>query len=54
MYNVLKRDGKIASFDLSKISSAITQAFEACNKQYNSNNIDFLAPKDTAEFEPKI
>ncbi len=54
MYNVVKRDGKIASFDLSKISSAITQAFEACNKQYNSNIIDFLALKVTAEFEPKI
>ncbi len=54
MYNVVKRDGKIASFDLNKISSAITQAFEACNKQYNSNIIDFLALKVTAEFEPKI
>ena len=54
MYNVLKRDGKIASFDLAKISSAITQAFEACNKQYNANIIDFLALKVTAEFEPKI
>lgn len=54
MYNVVKRDGKIASFDLSKISAAITQAFEACNKQYNSNVIDFLALKVTAEFEPKI
>ena len=54
MYNVVKRDGKIASFDLNKISSAITQAFEACNKQYNANIIDFLALKVTAEFEPKI
>ena len=54
MYNVVKRDGKIASFDLSKISAAITQAFEACNKQYNANIIDFLALKVTAEFEPKI
>ena len=54
MYNVVKRDGKIASFDLGKISAAITQAFEACNKQYNANIIDFLALKVTAEFEPKI
>ena len=54
MYNVVKRDGKIASFDLKKISEAITQAFDACNKQYNSNIIDFLALKVTAEFEPKI
>ena len=54
MYNVVKRDGKIASFDLKKISDAITQAFDACNKQYNANIIDFLALKVTAEFEPKI
>ena len=54
MYNVVKRDGKIVSFDLTKISSAITQAFEACKKQYNADIIDFLALKVTAEFEPKI
>ena len=54
MYNVIKRDGKIVSFDLQKISTAITQAFEACNKQYNNDIIDFLALKVTAEFEPKI
>ncbi|MBQ4572986.1 MAG: ribonucleoside triphosphate reductase [Clostridia bacterium] len=54
MYNVVKRDGKIASFDLKKISEAITLAFDACNKQYNSDIIDFLALKVTAEFEPKI
>ncbi len=54
MYNVIKRDGKIASFDLAKISTAIKQAFEACNKQYNDDVIDFLALKVTAAFEPKI
>ncbi len=54
MYNVLKRDGKMVSFDLSKISTAIQQAFDACNRQYNPDIIDFLALKVTAEFEPKI
>ena len=54
MYNVLKRDGKMVSFDLSKISTAISQAFDACNRQYNPDIIDFLALKVTAEFEPKI
>ena len=29
MYQVIKRDGKIAEFDLSKINVAITRAFEA-------------------------
>ena len=54
MYNVLKRDGKLVSFDIKKIADAITLAFDACNKQYNPDVIDFLALKVTAEFEPKI
>ena len=54
MYNVVKRDGKLVSFDLSKISGAIALAFDACQKQYNQDIIDFLALKVTAEFEPKI
>ncbi len=54
MYNVIKRDGKQVAFDLSKISTAITQAFDACNRQYTTDIIDFLALKVTAEFEPKI
>ena len=54
MYNVKKRDGKIADFDLKKISDAITMAFEAQDKEFNENIIDFLALKVTADFEPKI
>ena len=54
MYNVVKRDGKIVGFDLHKIRDAITKAFDACQKQYNSDMVDFLALKVTAEFEPKI
>ena len=54
MYQVIKRDGKTVEFDIAKIAKAIKQAFEACNKQYNDNIIDFLALKVTANFEPKI
>ena len=54
MYQVKKRDGKITSFDLGKISDAITQAFEAQNKQYHPSVIDFHSLKVTADFEPKI
>lgn len=54
MYSVLKRDGKIVDFDLSKITEAITRAFEAQEKQYHPGVIDFLALKVTSEFEPKI
>ena len=54
MYRVLKRDGKIVDFDLSKISTAITQAFEAQGRQYVPSVIDFLSLKVTADFEEKI
>ncbi len=54
MYQVLKRDGTITDFDISKISVALTKAFEAQNKQYHPSIIDFLALKVTADFEPKI
>ncbi|MBQ8416725.1 MAG: ribonucleoside triphosphate reductase, partial [Clostridia bacterium] len=54
MYNVIKRDGRPVNFDLTKISTAITHAFEACNKEYNQDIIDFLALKVTADFSSKI
>ncbi len=54
MYNVIKRDGKIVDLDLSKIGGAIEQAFDACQKQYHKDIIDFLVLKVTAEFEPFI
>ncbi len=54
MYKVKKRDGKLVEFELSKITEAITQAFEAENMQYHPSVIDFLGLKVTADFEPKI
>ena len=54
MYRVTKRDGTIAEFDIAKISSAITKAFDAMGKQYHPSVIDMLALRVTAEFEPKI
>ena len=54
MYQVVKRDGKIAEFNLSKISMAITKAFEATNKEYNPDIIDLLALKVTADYQEKI
>ena len=54
MYQVLKRDGKVTDFNLSKIANAIKLAFEAQETQYHPSIIDFLALKVTADFEPKI
>ena len=54
MYSVVKRDGKIIEFDIKKISKAISLAFDAQERNYNQDIIDFLALKVTANFEPKI
>ncbi len=54
MYQVIKRDGSIAEFNISKISNAITKAFEAVNRQYHPSVIDMLSLRVTSEFEPKI
>ena len=54
MYQVVKRDNSVADFDLSKISVAISKAFDACDKQYHPSVIDLLALKVTADFESKI
>ena len=54
MYQVTKRDGSTAEFELGKISTAITKAFQALNKEYHPSVIDMLALRVTADFEPKI
>ncbi|MBP5725836.1 MAG: hypothetical protein J6Y48_02050, partial [Clostridia bacterium] len=52
MYQVVKRDGKVTEFEIGKISTAITKAFEALGKQYHPSVIDMLALRVTAEYEP--
>lgn len=54
MYQVKKRDGSVINFDLSKISKAITAAFEAKNIAYSNDIIDLLSLKVTADFSSKI
>ncbi len=54
MYQIIKRDGKIAEFDISKIANAMQKAFEATETDYTENIIDFLALKVSADFLPKI
>ena len=54
MYQVMKRDGKLAEFDINKIADAIAKAFEAQNKPYNRSTVDFIALRVTADFEDKI
>ena len=54
MYKVIKRDNDIVEFDLSKIDSAITKAFEAQEKQYHPSIIETLSLKVTADFADKV
>ena len=54
MYKVVKRDGQLVEFELGKIGAAITQAFEAQQRQYHPTVIDMLSLKVSADFEPKI
>ena len=54
MYQVKKRDGKTAEFDLSKITNAIRKAFDATGRNYNDDVINLIALRVTSDFEPKI
>ena len=54
MYQIIKRDGKVAEFDIKKIADAMRKAFEATETEYTDNIIDFLALKVTSSFLPKI
>ena len=54
MYQVVKRDGKIVDFNISKISAAITKAFVALDKQYHPSVIDLISLHVTSDFEKKI
>ncbi|MBR4910851.1 MAG: ribonucleoside triphosphate reductase, partial [Clostridia bacterium] len=54
MYQVVKRDGSVTDFNISKISAAISKAFEAQGKNSHQSVIDLIAIRVTADFEPKI
>ncbi len=54
MYQVVKRDGQVVGFDISKISAAIKKAFDSIEKPYDDNVIDFISLKVTAAFSSKV
>ena len=54
MYKVRKRNGKVVNFEITKISNAMKKAFEASEKKYDDDMIDFLAIKVTSDFEGKV
>ncbi len=54
MFQVVKRDGEVADFNLGKINEAIAKAFNATQKQYNQDIIDLLSLRVTADFQKKM
>lgn len=54
MYNVIKRDGNVNAFDITKINNAIKKAFEAVSRNYHPTIIDMIALRVTSDYEPKI
>ena len=54
VFQVIKRDGKEADFDIKKVSNAIKKAFDATQKAYNGDIIQLLSLRVTADFNSKI
>ncbi|MBQ7826151.1 MAG: ribonucleoside triphosphate reductase, partial [Clostridia bacterium] len=54
MYQVLKRDGGVVEFEISKISAAMIKAFDSQNRKYHPSIINMLALQVSADFEPKV
>ena len=54
MFQVKKRDGKLVEFDMSKISIAISKAFNAKGVNYTADILNMLTLRVTADFAKKI
>ncbi len=54
MFNVVKRDGKITNFHITKINDAISKAFEATGNQYDEDILNLISLRVTADFQGKI
>ena len=54
MYQVIKRDGKVVDFNITRISNAITKAFEATQIPYSDDIINMLSLMVTADYSSRI
>ncbi|MBQ0099772.1 MAG: ribonucleoside triphosphate reductase [Firmicutes bacterium] len=54
MFQVKKRDGSLVDFDMTKITTAISKAFNANNINYTSDILNMLALRVSADFAKKI
>ena len=54
MFRVIKRDGEVMDFAISKIGDAIKKAFHATDVQYNEDIVDLLTLRVSADFQSKV
>ena len=54
MYQVIKRDGRTTDFNITRISNAITKAFDATGIAYTPDVINLLSLLVTSDFASKI
>ena len=54
MFQVVKRDGEIADFQMGKITAAIHKAFDAKEKHYSEDMIELMGLRVTSDFQTKI
>jgi len=54
MFQVKKRDGKLVEFDMSKITTALSKAFNARGIDYTADILNMLALRVSADFSKKI
>ncbi len=54
MFQVKKRDGQLVEFDMTKITTALSKAFNAKGVNYTADILNMLALRVTADFSKKI
>ena len=54
MFQVKKRDGKVVEFDMSKITTALSKAFNANGVDYTADILNMLTLRVAANFSDKI
>ncbi len=54
MFQVKKRDGALVEYDMSKISTALSKAFNAVGVNYNADILNMLTLRVSADFSKKI
>ena len=54
MFQVRKRDGKLVEYDMSKITTALTTAFNAKQVNYTADILNMLTLRVSADFSKKI